>query len=126
MKISLVNNEVEIPLEKQLMEKMTKQFENFFVIKHSNKDNILTGANNINVIKEFMVKKLKIDDFKTQGADVIKNKINIVNENKDKFIEEEEEEENNENENNVEENNVEENNVEENNVEENNNDNSNN
>jgi hypothetical protein len=47
MKISLVNNEVEIPLEKQLMEKMTKQFENFFDIKHSNKDNILTGANNI-------------------------------------------------------------------------------
>jgi len=103
MKISLVNNEVEIPLEKQLMEKMTKQFENFFDIKHSNKDNILTGANNINVIKEFMIKKLKFDDFQTQGADVIQNKINIVNENKDKFIEEEEE--NNENENNGEENN---------------------
>lgn len=107
MKIAIVNNDAEIPLEKQLMEKMTKQFENFFDIKHSNKDNILTGANNINIIKEFMVKKLKIDDFKTQGADVIQNKINIVNENKDKFIEEEEEEEeaNNENENNGEENN---------------------
>jgi hypothetical protein len=51
-----------------------------------------------------MVKKLKIDDFQTQGVDIIQNKINIVNENKDKFIEEEEEA-NNENENNGEENN---------------------
>lgn len=89
---SLINLETEIPLEKQLMEKMIKQYENYFDIKHKDKDNILTGARNLNVIKNFMIKKLKIDDFQIQSADIIQNKINIVNENKDKFIENEENE----------------------------------
>ena len=89
---SLINLETEVPLEKQLMEKMIKQYENFFDISHKDKDNILTGARNINVIKNFMIKKLKIDDFQVKSADVIQNKINIVNENKDKFIENEENE----------------------------------
>ena len=71
---------------------MIKQYENYFDIKHKDKDNILTGARNLNVIKNFMIKKLKIDDFQIQSADVIQNKINIVNENKDKFIENEENE----------------------------------
>jgi len=98
---SLINLEKELPLEKQLMEKIIKQYENYFDIKHKDKDNILVGANKLKDIKEFMTKKLKIDDLKILSASLIQNKINIVNQEKEKFIKQDEDEnENNEDENN--------------------------
>ena len=84
--MKLINDENELLQERIFIEKFNKHYNNFYDIKNKNKDNILIGAQQLKFIKDFGVKILKINDIKLLSADIIQNKINIVNENKDKFL----------------------------------------
>jgi hypothetical protein len=85
--MSIISTEnADLLLETKFMKKINSHFTTYYDINHKNKDNILIGAKNIIALKQFAITNFKMKEFKVQSAEVIQVKIDIVEENKNKFL----------------------------------------
>ena len=90
--MSIISTEnSDLLFETIFMKKINSHFTTYYDISHINKDNILIGAKNIITLKQFAINNFKMKEFKVQSADTIQNRINIVEQNKNKFVDDDDE-----------------------------------
>ena len=90
--MSIISTEnSDLLFETIFMKKINSHFTTYYDINHKNKDNILIGAKNIITLKQFAINNFKMKEFKVQSADTIQNRINIVEQNKNKFVDDDDE-----------------------------------
>jgi hypothetical protein len=90
--MSIISNEnSDLLFETIFMKKINSHFTTYYDISHISKDNILIGAKNIIALKQYAINNFKMKEFKIQSADTIQVKIDIVEENKTKFLDDDDE-----------------------------------
>ena len=78
-------------LENRLMELVNEHNDKYYDIRdhtQENKDLILEGANNVISINNYIATRLNVNTQKLTAAELIRNKENIVDENKNRLIQE--------------------------------------